>query len=188
MVPMVYERSVVEYVRVMRRLFKLKLTSEEYEGYLNATQCVWGADFTPLDIMALHRILFPQCDDAGKYRQHAIFDTRNYRVKNLPASCVVSDFMRQKFAPVYAQALSLDMPKVPDVNYDPEMFAWCIGASFRCIRPFKRGNRQLSHLIENHVLHAYRRKWRTRPRPKFVFDHFRETGFREVFGHIYIDA
>lgn len=167
------------YVTQMEKELKLKLTVPQHEGYLYATACMFTAGTRLLDLAFLHRILYPDLQSAGHYRKNAVYDSATQRVKALPRSSILAKFVTEKFMPVYQDGFRRDP------HYSPDIIAWSIGATLRCLCPFDYGNGRVSYLIEHQLNLHHGFPFRYEPRPIDRFYDFRETGFKMIFQSVY---
>jgi hypothetical protein len=58
-----------------------------------------------------------------------------------------------------------------------EVVFWTLGALFRSIKPFDRGNAIIGHLIENHARQRHNLRWRFKPLNPDIFHRYHQTVF-----------
>ncbi len=88
--------------------------------------------------------------------------------RHLPILCRQYELYRQ----------SIFTAKFNDVEY----YFWTLGALFRSIKPFDRGNAIIGHLIENHARQRHNLPWRLWPLDQRAFKYYHEEAFCKNYG------
>jgi hypothetical protein len=175
------DTEVSEFVFMMTRATPQcrTLSREACACVKGAAKYVQRAGQTPLNVQAVHTLLYPSLASAGRYRESMVVKliSGEYVPKVVPRTDMVVPLMT-KFDTTYASALSGELPRT--IGCKTRTLAWYIAAYGRCVYPFVSGNRLVFLLVENHLRQSLGLPWRTRLVPQRAFRHFAENGFKRM--------